>query len=267
MKEIYKLATKPTPLPILNTIRVADGMAYATDVDNLAIMPTDWADGLYCAKQSKAVKRPIPSDLSLDDWPILPTDIDGVTFTLDLEALHQCNAFSSDESSRYYLQGVLVTHGEMVATDGHAMAIIPAAIPAGVKAIIHKDTIGLLPPKGTVMVTIGKNWLKLVTDGLAVVGRLVDGNYPDYTRSYPKETTQNHTMPDGWRKQAKEIIALARATKQRLPVIDLQFGRFHPRLLLKMQHDPDVILTTEHPRDAIQALCRGRRFVFMPIRA
>ena len=265
MKPLYKLSTMRSKLPILNTILVKEGMAYATDVDNTATMPTAWPDGLYCAKQSKAIARPVPSDLSPADWPSPPPEPQGATFTLDLESLHQCNAFASDEETRYYLMGVYLTHSEMVATDGHCMAIIPADIPAGTSAIIHRDTIALLPAKGTVTVTLGDKHVKLTTPDLTVIAKLIDGRYPEYQRALPRDLIHSHAMPPLWRSQAKETIALAKATRTRTPIIEFQFGKFNAKFLTRLPSDPDSIQTSDHPREPIQANIGAARFVFMPI--
>ena len=122
--------------------------------------------------------------------------------TINPRALKACALAASTEKGRYYLQGVSLemapTHNIMVATNGHiliaakrasAVNTVPAA-PEGTPPIIIPSTmiaqIKLTRRSlDTGELTIEGDRLTLEYDAGTLVGKAVDGTFPDWRRIVP----------------------------------------------------------------------------------
>ena len=103
----------------------------------------------------------------------------------------------AQQDVRYYLNGLLLeTDGPKlrgVATDGHRLALAEVALEAPAKRneqqIVPRKGVlelsRLLDDEGKVDLIVGKNHLRVTTDGLRMTSKLIDGRFPDYGRVIP----------------------------------------------------------------------------------
>lgn len=134
-------------------------------------------------------------DLPTVEWEAL--DLSGEFATeiaVDSEAfrdgLRFCKAFVSFEETRYYLNGVCLDEGHMVATDGHRMGVFPVALSAAEmgRPIITTNTVALLAalaPAKAVRLDTGRQAMRFTLPGMTLTAKLIDGNYPDWRRVVP----------------------------------------------------------------------------------
>lgn len=115
--------------------------------------------------------------------------------------LHLCRHCISTEETRYYLNGVYLCAAEgsntlrAIATDGHRLARIDSetVVSEAPSVILHTKLIDLLlkiaKPKGNRLfrLYVGELWVCILTDGIEIVSRVIDGTFPDYTRVIPAE--------------------------------------------------------------------------------
>lgn len=144
-----------------------------------------------------------------DDFPALPTvDMAGAVEigAAELTDLIAQSAFAvSTEESRPILNGVLVENRDgrlrHVATNGHRLAAVygpdapdewaPVIVPIGGMDLIARTVRGMAGP---VKIGVGKNHLRLDTEGATVYSRLIKGPYPNYEQVIPKEFATDATV-------------------------------------------------------------------------
>lgn len=188
MKTLIKHANKKTKLPILNTILVKDGVAYANDLDNEISYPIEQENGLYQAAGVKAGAW-VKSDLNISDFPPMHLgEFIGQVYVKKSDFDFVALAMSTEET-RYYLNGILFNKAGLVATDGHRMNIAEfksgfnhdhIILPRNAVNIIQDcmkeekiNDITVFFARDSFYATVGKYKIK---------GKLVDGSFPDYTR-------------------------------------------------------------------------------------
>ncbi len=147
------------------------------------------------------------SYLSAEDFPNITEGDMSHKFTIatkELLALIDKARFAmSTEETRYYLNGVyLHVAGEgdaqtlrAVATDGHRLARIETAVPAGAAGmpgvIIPRKTVNELgklldEAEENVEVALSDAKIRFASGNVVLVSKLVDGTFPDYERVIPE---------------------------------------------------------------------------------
>lgn len=138
-------------------------------------------------------------------------------FTAMLDKVDWC---VSTEETRYYLNGVCwhITDKDrrFVATDGHRMAICRYAKEGGEAAtrIIPRKTVKILSDhfagKDVKLFSVDQpGRLDIVSPGLTIRTKLIDGTYPDYQRVLPQADKQAFTFD---LKRGEIVAAIDRAT-------------------------------------------------------
>ncbi len=161
---------------------------------------------LICQKSSFKIHG-----LPKDDFPILPEvkkdKVFRVKGSLIQEMIHKSIFAVSTDETRYVLNGVYFqAEGgklRMVATDGHRLAFIQKKLEGKTEekcsVIIPTKTLNELSKavsdvgKGkedeiTVEITATDNQIKFVVDGVEIVSRLIEGQFPNYEQVIPKES-------------------------------------------------------------------------------
>ncbi len=140
------------------------------------------------------------STTKVEDFPALPTSVDGVAVKVDglafAKLLGKVAYAQSTDETRYALNGTLL-EGMMstllvTATDGHRLAHSSLASHeprdfGGV--IISRKTTGLLRRvlvEGEAHVEVSENSVSVTQGHEVIVARLIDGHFPDYQGIYPK---------------------------------------------------------------------------------
>lgn len=146
------------------------------------------------------------STLPVDDFPVMAEGEFESSFVLtvsELSTLLDKTRFAiSTEETRYYLNGIYfhIAGGDdgkvlrTVATDGHRLAKLEVAMPAGSDnmsgVIIPRKTIAELKKllesqPGEVEVSVSENKIRFVCGQAILVSKLIDGTFPDYQRVIP----------------------------------------------------------------------------------
>ncbi|MFL5335082.1 MAG: DNA polymerase III subunit beta [Geminicoccaceae bacterium] len=161
-------------------------------------------DGEVTVRAARSVFT-LPS-LPADEFPAIGEEQLGVQFGMgsaDLAKLIDKTRFAiSTEETRYYLNGIHVhaTKGGAtamlrgVATDGHRLARVEVALPAGAEQIpaiiIPRKTVAEVrrlidSVGGEVEVSVSSTRIQFAFDRALLVSRLIDGTFPDYERVIP----------------------------------------------------------------------------------
>ncbi|MDX0897468.1 DNA polymerase III subunit beta [Sinorhizobium medicae] len=222
MANVGRVVESRNTIPILGNVMLAaagGGLAVTgTDLDIVAAASANAdieQDGAVCvdAKLFGDIVKKVGGDISISleaeklivksgrsrfSLATLPAsdfpDLGGGTFTaefeIDLASLFAPVSFAiSSDDVRYYLQGIFLHSHEgklsAVATDGHRLAaqsiVSVVTIP---DIIVPKKTVGLLP-KGSVKVSVSDTKIRIVSDGLVITSKLIEGTFPDYRRVIP----------------------------------------------------------------------------------
>lgn len=138
-----------------------------------------------------------------EEFPKLPIFTDKEELVLEQLVLKKmlnmtCFAISHDET-RYVLNGacfiVLKESIKMVTTDGRRLAIFShpnhTEFKTEKKVIVPAKTtqelIHSLKDEGQVKITFSKNQIRFQVDGLVIISRLIEGEFPNYEQAIPKQ--------------------------------------------------------------------------------
>lgn len=149
--------------------------------------------------------------LPKEDFPVMTATEYAANFSAPapvLRRLFDKSKFAiSTEETRYYLNGVYfhISEGETgpvlraVATDGHRLARIDAAVPAGAESmpgvIVPRKTVGELrklldDDDATIAVSVSETKIRFATPEITLTSKVIDGTFPDYTRVIPQANTR-----------------------------------------------------------------------------
>ena len=167
----------------------------------ISIESQDGTASLYSNKSKFSL--PI---LPVEDYPALSGGDFPINFSLNSEELRRLidrTRFAiSMEETRYYLNGIFFHRQEQsliaVATDGHRLASASMNLPNGAdilkgvivprKAISEiRKLIEDLPNETIVNVSLSETRVRVDTDKTSITSKLIDGNFPDYSRVIPED--------------------------------------------------------------------------------
>lgn len=153
------------------------------------------------------------SCLPVEDFPVM--DEGSLTHHFSITAA-ECSALIdktrfaiSTEETRYYLNGIyLHVAGDgaaavlrSVATDGHRLARVEVALPAGATGmpgiIVPRKTVAELKKlideaAGNVQIALSETKIRFTAGNAVLISKLIDGTFPDYDRVIP--TANNKIM-------------------------------------------------------------------------
>lgn len=146
------------------------------------------------------------STLPVEDFPVMAESELPYSFVItasECMALIEKTRFAvSTEETRYYLNGIYLHAADSqgtkvlraVATDGHRLARIEVALPAGAASmpgvIIPRKTIGEIKKLveesvGEVNISLSDSKIRFACGNAVLVSKLIDGTFPDYDRVIP----------------------------------------------------------------------------------
>ncbi len=152
------------------------------------------------------------SFLPADDFPIMSEGEFTHSFTLPsatlLTLIEKSKFAMSTEETRYYLNGVFFHSSSnsnetetlrAVATDGHRLAQLETAIPAGASGmpgvIIPRKTVNEISKiiengDKEVTVSLSETKIKFHSGNINLLSKLVDGTFPDYASAIPQNNNR-----------------------------------------------------------------------------
>jgi DNA polymerase-3 subunit beta len=195
--------------------------------------------------------------LPKDEYPALPDVAEEGMFAIDGDMLREMikkTLYSVGENdARYVLNGLFVhmTQGKggltirMVGTDGHRLSMIDRVIDAK-----HKEESLIIPkkammelrrlleedaPKTELRIGFSKNHALFKRDGLVMVSKLIDGNYPNYLQVVPTKSTKKVTVSKDVITHAVKRVSIL--SKEKTNAVKLQLEK--DRLVLST-NNPEV---------------------------
>lgn len=175
------LATEGPAAPLLVDAR---GLMCAVDwAENDARVVLDQkADGVSVAVGPARFMFPYEPAEKFPLFP--PMEQDSLDLGKEFQrALLHCHPFMSVEETRYYLNGVLLDDDKLVATDGWSMGYHPVGQKTGLRLILPKALVKALlglPRPQRIAFDAHRNYVLVRTDEATVVGKAIDGRYPDW---------------------------------------------------------------------------------------
>jgi DNA polymerase-3 subunit beta len=180
--------------------------------------------------------------LPVDDFPVMAEGEFTHNFTLksaECMVLIQKPSFAiSTEETRYYLNGIyLHVAGDLlkaVATDGHRLARIEVAVPAGADGmagvIVPRKAIQELRKlleagEGDVEVSLSETKIRFVYGDAVLVSKLIDGNFPDYERVIPSANDKLMEVDCKLFKDAVDRVSVISSEKSRAIKLQLESGK------------------------------------------
>jgi DNA polymerase-3 subunit beta len=138
----------------------------------------------------------------------------------------------STEETRYYLNGVYMHAAKgpegavlrCVATDGHRLARIDAALPEGAEGvpgvIVPRKTVGELrklldDDEMTIAVSVSETRIRFATPEVTLTSKVIDGTFPDYARVIPTANAKRLEVDAAEFAQAVDRVATVSSERSR----------------------------------------------------
>jgi DNA polymerase-3 subunit beta len=184
--------------------------------------------------------------LPAGDFPVMSSDGLSGRIGVDADALirlmDKTRFAISTEETRYYLNGLylhtVVENGvsrlRAVATDGHRLALAEMAAPEGAAGapgvIVPRKTIGearrLLEDAGEqVELQVSPQKVRFEFGQAALTSKVIDGNFPDYSRVIPRDNNRVMLVDNKLFAQAVDRVATISAEKSRSVRMAIEPGR------------------------------------------
>jgi len=189
--------------------------------------------------------------LPKEDFPVMASSEYASNFSANSEVLRRLfdkSKFAiSTEETRYYLNGVYMhiadgDGGKMlrcVATDGHRLARIDAAMPESAGdmpgVIVPRKTVGELrklldEDEVKIAVSVSETKIRFATPQITLTSKVIDGTFPDYTRVIPQGNTRKLEVDAA--DFAKAVDRVATVSSERSRAVKLQLDE--DRLVLSV---------------------------------
>ena len=184
--------------------------------------------------------------LPKEDFPVMATSEYSSNFSAPAPVLRRlfdkAKFAISTEETRYYLNGVYihVSQGEggkvlrCVATDGHRLARIDAALPDGADGmpgvIVPRKTVGELrklldDDDATIAVSVSETKIRFATPVITLTSKVIDGTFPDYTRVIPTGNTRKLEVDASEFAKAVDRVATVSSERSRAVKLSLDEDR------------------------------------------
>lgn len=184
--------------------------------------------------------------LPVEDFPVMAEGELTHSFTLKsaecLSLVDKPSFAVSTEETRYYLNGIYLHpsgSGEgrvlrAVATDGHRLARIEVALPAGAEnipgVIIPRKTIHELKKileegEGDVEISLSDSKIRFVYSNAVIISKLIDGNFPDYERVVPVNNDKIMEVDCKLFRNAVDRVSVISTEKSRAVKLSLVSGK------------------------------------------
>jgi len=184
--------------------------------------------------------------LPREDFPVMASAEYDSNFTAPAPVLRRlfdkAKFAISTEETRYYLNGVYfhVATGEggqvlrAVATDGHRLARIDAALPDGAAdmpgVIVPRKTVGELrklleDDEAQIAVSVSETKVRFATPAITLTSKVIDGTFPDYTRVIPTGNTKRLEVDAAEFARAVDRVATVSSERSRAVKLSLDEDR------------------------------------------
>jgi len=199
-----QIISKKSTLPILMNAIAEGGIMRSTNLDVQIQTETDLADGLYRLVGGKWL--PSNPELEVVEFPpAIKPDGKEITFALDRVAAKRLIACSSEDETRYVLNGVLFRVHEggitLVSTDGRRLTVCEWETSKVPKSVFgdyiipnygkkNKHPLSMLmkdKKRDEIVMQTGKEYVSFSNGEQTITTRVVQGTYPNYKQVVPGE--------------------------------------------------------------------------------
>lgn len=184
--------------------------------------------------------------LPREDFPVMASSEYHTRFTAkaaDLRRLFEKSKFAiSTEETRYYLNGVYLHVADSpdgrvlrcVATDGHRLARVDAALPEGASGmpgvIVPRKTVNELrklleDDTADIALSVSETKVRFATADIALTSKVIDGTFPDYSRVIPQGNTKRLEVDAGDFAKAVDRVATVSSERARAVKLTLEDDR------------------------------------------
>ncbi|WP_323010392.1 DNA polymerase III subunit beta [Paracoccus sp. (in: a-proteobacteria)] len=184
--------------------------------------------------------------LPREDFPVMSSSEYSANFTAPaavLRRLFDKSKFAiSNEETRYYLNGVYMHVAQSedgpslrcVATDGHRLARIDAALPPGAEdmpgVIVPRKTVAELrklldDDEAEIAVSVSETKVRFATPTITLTSKVIDGTFPDYSRVIPSGNTRKLEVDAGDFAKAVDRVATVSSERSRAVKLSLDEDR------------------------------------------
>ena len=184
--------------------------------------------------------------LPREDFPVMASTEYSANFAAraaDLRRLFDKAKFAiSNEETRYYLNGVYMHVAQTengpalrcVATDGHRLARIDAALPSGAQdmpgVIVPRKTVAELrklldDDEASIAVSVSETKVRFATPTLTLTSKVIDGTFPDYSRVIPTGNTRELKVDAADFAKAVDRVATVSSERSRAVKLSLDQDR------------------------------------------
>lgn len=195
--------------------------------------------------------------LPRDEYPALPDVAEEGMIVIEGDTLRDMIRKTlyavGENDARYVLNGLFVHMTQtksglnirMVGTDGHRLSMIDRVVDAK-----HKEESIIIPkkamvelrrlleedaPKIELRIGFSKNHALFKRDGLVMVSKLIDGNYPNYIQVLPAKSTKKFTVSKDMFTHAVKRVSIL--SKEKTNAVKLQLD---PGRLILSTNNPEV---------------------------
>ncbi len=184
--------------------------------------------------------------LPREDFPMMASAEYQTSFTCPAPTLRRlfdkAKFAISTEETRYYLNGVYMHAAKgaegavlrCVATDGHRLARIDAALPEGADGlpgvIVPRKTVGELrklldDDSAEIAVSVSETKVRFATPEVTLTSKVIDGTFPDYARVIPTGNTKRLEVDAAEFAQAVDRVATVSSERSRAVKLALEDDR------------------------------------------
>ncbi|MBL4751731.1 MAG: DNA polymerase III subunit beta [Amylibacter sp.] len=184
--------------------------------------------------------------LPKEDFPVMASSEYACNFSANaavLRRLFDKSKFAiSTEETRYYLNGVYMHASEgadgkvlrCVATDGHRLARIDAALPEGAEelpgVIVPRKTVNELrklleDDEMQIAVSVSETKIRFATPEITLTSKVIDGSFPDYTRVIPQGNTRRLEVDAAEFAKAVDRVSTVSSERSRAVKLSLEEDR------------------------------------------
>jgi DNA polymerase-3 subunit beta len=184
--------------------------------------------------------------LPREDFPVMASSEYSTRFTAPASVLRRlfdkAKFAISTEETRYYLNGVYLHTAtgdsgpvlRCVATDGHRLARIDAALPEGAQGmpgvIVPRKTVNELrklldDDAAEIEVSVSETKVRFATPAIALTSKVIDGTFPDYTRVIPVGNTKRLEVDASAFAKAVDRVATVSSERSRAVKLALDEDR------------------------------------------
>ena len=223
-----------------NAARATDGETHAVIASGPWSFDSATVVSVHQIKMAMALsKKPVWSGDTLNgvklvnvgdanDWPALPCDQMAMTRinapTL-ADAIARTLPAAADSDIRYYLNGICFDFGQkaIVGCDGHRLHIVRNCFESSLsgQAIVPRYAFDLVGAKNVLHLDFTATHYRLSYVGGFLIGRLIDGKFPDFDRVICSDSSRPNVVPfNGTQIAACKVVAgVTKAAKVKFPTV------------------------------------------------